>query len=179
METNDTKTNLEAYAIGAAKELGGSAPARGQDINEIGIEGFYEPSSPPSGVQMSPEQQVKKAGQHWDEHRTTLFNPKRSDPRVEAVLGKEVYNPAKNKKSGDALSLQIEKQNIQIKQLQDMVMSLGKPDAGSPTQEVTAVSYEDMKWPELKQLATTRNVTEKKKADIITALEEQDANSEA
>ncbi len=79
------------------------------------------------------------------------------------MLGKEVYKPAKNKISGDALSLQIEKQNIQIKQLQDMVMSLKKPDAGSPTQEVTAVSYEDMKWPELKQLATTRNVTEKRK----------------
>jgi len=80
---------------------------------------------------------------------TTIFNPSRSDPRVEAIKGEKIYSPKKETLITDKLRAELEKNQNELIELRTMMASImggretNAPEAAAePTVDVAALKAE-------------------------------------
>jgi hypothetical protein len=111
--------------------------------NPIGTVGEYDPkSSPVYETAFSADKIANvglKPGQKRGHYGTTVFNPKRNDPEVEAVLGPDVYKQKISKNSPDAMRLeQLELKNLIAQQAAQIAMLTQIVSGG--TQENTPIT---------------------------------------
>ena len=107
-------------------------------------------------------------------HRgTTIFNRRREDIEVEAIMGEKryVHNPA------PASQEEIVKKNTaleaDVKSLKSQVDIIVKSIGGDVKPVPLDVDYENLKWPELRKLAVSLDIPNRnkmKRAEIIEAL---------
>ncbi len=85
--------------------------------NPVGTTGEYDPKTSEAYETAFSADKIShiglKAGQHRGHYGTTVFQPKRCDPEVEAILGKHEYKQKISKDSPDAIRLkQVELENV-------------------------------------------------------------------
>lgn len=78
---------------------------------------------------------------------TTIYNPPRSDPRVEAVKGEAVYNPRKETKQVDEMQEKLDKTQNELITLKEqlsavMAQKLSSKETTEPVEERTATAEE-------------------------------------
>jgi len=161
--------------------------ASGADVNAIGVDSFYDESSVLGDMTIASPSKTKGAsmpGEFIGGRGTTVYNPLRSDPRVEAILGKEKYNPKAPEDTPQALKLELEALK---NKLESMTQIMGARLTDTP--QKISVSVEDVKTDdepnsrgiedfsmlELREVAKASNIkvpVGTKKVDLIKQLQD-------
>lgn len=180
---------LTAFKEGAKKlsDVGGSTEVLERNssaLPDMKTQMFFEQGEDDD---FPPFQQRLKPGQHYDGSGKTIFNPPRSSPEVEAVLGEKKYNPKPRPESSDMVRLKVSQMEAQIQQQNNMIAELvaklsgGKtetiPEPPTPDPDATEgveINKEPNEWNEIRSQAKALGIKVygKSKEQITSEVEE-------
>jgi hypothetical protein len=160
---NPGEANLDAYNLSIKS---GSLPF--DDSEFQGEEGVFTRMNTKNDRPQMP-------GQRWNRTRTTLYNPKDSDPRVEAIRGEKRYKAKDDPLSANAMRHTLEDQQATIKSLQKQIDMMAAAITGKQeennVQEVADVSklsfIEKRKLAKVKGLSVPRGTKDEELTEIL------------
>ena len=123
--------------IGAMQEVTGGV---GYSLEST----YEEPQDAPNLLTAKKAQEHAKAmgqvhpSQHWGQNGTTLYNPLRSDPKVEKIYGKEVYTEAEVAGGLNEHQRKIDELTAQMEQLTKILGGQGVKISPPVTTPVTS-----------------------------------------
>lgn len=138
---------LKAFSIGEEQEV--KTTRASQDVAQVSapvgysMKTTYEEPSEASGPGYATASKAqadtpKLPGQVWDKNGTTLYNPLRSDPKVEAVLGEFRYHEKEREDTPDAMRLKLKQMEAKLAQFTELLA--GKMELAQDEQDYPAES---------------------------------------
>jgi len=131
----------------------GNIPAPGNTLNQIKTSVSYDSKvgdSHTANADKAQRETVKLPGTFWDHQGTTCYNPLRTDPRVEAILGERKYKEQISKDSPDDMKLKIEQLAQQVATLTALLgQKVKEPEEPEVITEPAKPDYENMKYYDL------------------------------
>ncbi len=133
----DAEGILQAFEIGSERiKVSGQAPttrAAERHLQNTAVFSMTGDGSAPTSIPLNAAVQVDarimlRPGQYIGQKGTAIYNPLRSSPEVEAILGEKIYNPARVDNETEKLKLafaekedKIAELSTQLKQLTEIV----------------------------------------------------------
>lgn len=126
-----TKEIIKASFIEGAKKLGSKVGVETHERSEMPVIGSGAP------IAVGPHPSLP-AGHSYQQRGTTIANPKREDREVEAILGKNIYDPKPDPKSKEEIVLNASKLETEVAELKNTLaillagQQIGKAQAEAP-----------------------------------------------